>query len=78
MVNDTASVPPRVNVSALLSGSVALTTLPMLMSVPTFSAMERVVVFPSAKTGASFTSVTLMVTVIVSVELPSEATTTTT
>ena len=42
-----------------------------------FSAMERVVLVPSVKTGASLASVTLIVTLIVSVKLPSEAVTVT-
>ena len=54
------------------------TALPMFMSVPTFSAIDRVVLVPSENTGASLTLVMLIVTGILSLSpLPSEAMTVT-
>ena len=61
----------------LLSVSVAAIGVPMFVPEAVFSAMVRVVVSPSPNTGALFDGVsskfvTLIVTVIVSVSLPSE------
>ena len=61
----------------MLSTSVAATTVPMFIPAPTFSAIARVAVVPSLNIGASFTLVTLIVTLILSVKLPSEAVTVT-
>ena len=48
--------------------------MPIFTLVAVFSAIERVVVVPAVNTGARFssTSVILMVTVMLSVKLPSE------
>ena len=75
MLNDSAFVPSSLYSSlAPSSGSEAETALPILIFSPTFSAIARVVVVPSANIGTSFTSVTLIVTLILSLPpLPSEA-----
>ena len=72
-----ASVPPSMYVNVLPSGSVAATATPIFVSAIVFSATARVVVSPSVNTGARFgivssMSVMLIVTLIVSVRLPSE------
>ena len=59
------------------SGSVAAIAVPISVSAAVFSATDRVVLFPSANTGARFgmvssISVTVIVTSIVSDSLPSE------
>ena len=78
MSNDAASVPSSVYVKALpSSGSVADTVPPIFTPAVVFSAIDRVVSVLAAMTGASLTSVTLIVTVIVSVSLPSVTVTTT-
>ena len=72
---EAASGPPRVYVNVLPSGSVAAIAVPMLTPTSKFSATDRVVAFPSVKTGTSFASVMLIVPAIVSVRLPSETVT---
>ena len=77
MLNDAASAPPSVQVSVSSSGSVADSVLPILLPVAVFSSIDRVMLLPSANTGASLTSVTVIVTVMLSVAVPSETVTVT-
>ena len=60
------------------SASVAVIGVPILTPLSVFSAIDRVVLLPSANTGALFSGVSsmsliLIVTVIVSVMVPSDA-----
>ena len=56
---------------------VAMTAAPMLVPTAVFSAIERVAVAPSVNTGASLTSVTLIVTAMLSDNVPSDTVTVT-
>ena len=70
-------MPPSRYASVLLSSSVAAIGAPMLESFSVFSSIDRAVRSPSVNTGVLLTGVssrfvTLIVTVIVTVKLPSE------
>ena len=77
MLNEDASVPLSRYASLLLSVSVAAIGVPMFLSAAVFSAIDRFVLVPSVNMGGLFDGVssrfvTLMVTVMESVRLPSE------
>ena len=73
IAKDAASVPPRLYVNeSPSSSSVAVIALPIFVPAAVFSATDRVMSVSAAITGASLTSVTLIVTEIVSVPLPSD------
>ena len=70
MLKEAASVPPSVYVKSSPSGSVAVMALPIFVFAAVFSAIVCVTLSPE-NTGVSLTSMTLIVTTMLSVLLPS-------
>ena len=74
MANADASVPPRLYAKVSLSASVAEIGSPIFTPAVVFSAIDRVALLPSVNMGARFSSisVTFIVTLIMSVSVPSD------